>query len=67
MFSSQTNAAHGIILAKEGTITKTYEGQATSSSDNNNNTNNTNNNNDTSHRNCVKYYLVSLSLLLKNF
>ncbi len=58
VFSSSANAAHGITLANEGTISKSYEGQSTSSSDN------TNNNNDTYDGNCLKYYLVSLLSLL---
>ena len=60
VFSSSANAAHGITLTNEGTISKTYEGQATISFDNTN----TNNNNDTSDGNYLKYYLVSLLSLL---
>ena len=61
VFSSSGHATHGITLANEASITKTYEGQAASG---NTNTNTNNNNNDTSDGNSLKYYLVSLLSLL---
>ena len=62
VFSSSGHSTHGITLANEASITKTYERQAASG--NNNANTNTNNNNDTSDGNSLKYYLVSLLSLL---